>query len=121
MQKVNLEYNSHMNFLEGMPHNENKLTRATMPKEVFAELTHHEELYPDFHAYNYIKSCTTPEDCLYVITGNDLVGDNRESKKAKLTITYKKEGARPKYTVTSSFEYIEEPAPENPPIEKLAA
>lgn len=110
-----------MNYLEGMHFNENRLTRASMPKEVFTELIHHEELYPDFHAYNYTKSCTTPEDCVYIVTGSDLVGEQREPKKAQLTITYRKEGPTPKYSVSSTFNYLEEASSGNLGAQKIAA
>lgn len=110
-----------MNYFEKAPFDENRLTRASMPKEVFNELIHHEDLYPDFHAYNYIKSCTTPEDCVYIITGSDLVGDNRETKKAKLTITYRKDATLPNYFVSSTFNYIDDVPHENSDSEKIAA
>lgn len=106
---------------EGIQSRDHTLTRATMPKEVFSELIHHEELYPDFQAYNYTKSCTTPEDCVYVITGSDIVGDTRTSKKAQLTITYRKERTAPKYTVSSTFNYIDESNNSESIIEKIAA
>ncbi len=110
-----------MNYFEKMHFDENRLTRASMPKEVFSELVHHEELYPDFQAYNYTKSCTTPEDCVYIVTGNDLVGEKREAKKAQLTITYRKEGSTPKYSVSSTFNYIEGASSEHSEPQKIAA
>ena len=114
-----------MNYLEGIHFDENKLTRTNMPKPVFEELTHQESLYPEFHAFNYTKSCLTPEDCVYTITGSDLVEDpedrHMKSKNAKLTIIYKKDPVSLKYSVSSTFTHFDTVQMDSSSPEKMAA
>lgn len=100
----------HANAFENKPNQspaETALERAALPKEVFDELAHQESLYPEFHAFNYVKSCTGPEDCIYTIIGSDIVEDSNESKHAKVTITCKKDTVKNDYVVSSTFEHID--------------
>ncbi|MEI8223546.1 MAG: hypothetical protein WCG20_00305 [bacterium] len=91
-----------MELFEPFAHNENKLTRTNMPREVFGELIHHEDLHREFHALNYSKTCATPENCTYVITGTDILENETRARKAVLTISYHKGKTE------SRFEYVPE-------------
>jgi hypothetical protein len=77
-----------MELFEPFANNENKLTRTNMPREVFGELIHYEDLHREFHALNYSKTCTTPENCTYIITGTDIPENETRARQAILTISY---------------------------------
>jgi hypothetical protein len=90
-----------------------------MPPLVYEELIHQENLHPEFHPFKYSKSCTTPEDCVYVISGTNIPDGETSAKPATLTITYKQSGNPPRFTTDSTLSYQESQAPDH--HEKIAA